>query len=239
VKVEIWSDVVCPWCYVGKRRFEAALARFPHRDAVEVEWKAFELDPTSVSAPAAAELPADDHAAKLARKFGTDLTSAKQMLAQMTQTAAGEGLDFHFERVRSANTVLAHQLIHLAGERGVQDAVKERLMRAYVVEGEAVGDPDTLVRLAAEAGLDEAEARRVLQEQTYLDAVRADQAEAKALGITGVPFFVIDRQYGISGAQPADALLQVLEQIWAESHPTLTTVGGPADACGPDGCPVP
>ncbi len=239
MKVEIWSDVVCPWCYIGKRRFEAALARFPHRDEVEVEWKAFELDPSSVSSPAGAAHDPDDHLRRIAAKFGTDIDSVRGMMATMTGTAAAEGLDFHFDQVRAANTVLAHQLIHLGGERGVQDAVKERLMLAYFTEGAPVGDAETLVRLATEAGLDETEVRRVLAEQTYVDAVRRDEQEAKALGITGVPFFVIDRKYGISGAQPADAMLQVLEQVWADSHPVLTTVGGPADACGPDGCPVP
>jgi predicted DsbA family dithiol-disulfide isomerase len=142
-----------------------------------------------------------------------------------------------------ANTLDAHQVIHLAGLRGVQDATKERLLRAYFSEGEAVADRETLVRLAGESGLDEGEVRAALDAQTYADDVRRDEQEAAGFGITGVPFFVIDRKYGVSGAQPADALLQVLEQAWAESHPlpTLTTVGGPGsqgDACGPDGCPV-
>jgi predicted DsbA family dithiol-disulfide isomerase len=241
MKVEIWSDVVCPWCYIGKRRFEAALARFPHRDEVEVEWKAFELDPTSTSVGPDAPHSPDAHLVKIAAKFGSDVEQVRGMMATMTATAAAEGLDFHFDQVRAANTILAHQVIHLGGERGIQDAVKERLMRAYFTEGAAVGDPETLIGLAVEAGLEEVEVRQVLADQTYLDAVQRDIAEARALGISGVPFFVIERKYGVSGAQPADALLQVLEQVWTESHPapTLTPVGGPADACGPDGCPVP
>jgi predicted DsbA family dithiol-disulfide isomerase len=172
-----------------------------------------------------------------------DITQAQQMLDSMTAAAAAEGLDFHFERAVRANTVDAHQVIHLAGLRGVQDAVKERLLRAYFTEGEVVADRETLVRLGAEAGLDADEVHAALEGQAYLSNVRSDEQEAAAFGISGVPFFVIDRKYGVSGAQPPAALLQVLEQAWAESHPipTLMTVGGDGsdgDACGPDGCPV-
>ncbi len=239
MKVEIWSDVVCPWCYIGKRRFEAALVQFPHRESVEVEWKAFELDPNAASGVR----HEGDYAGRLARKYGMDVARAQQMLDAMTAAAAAEGLDLHFERAVRANTVDAHQVIHLAGLRGVGDAVKERLLRAYFTEGEAVADRDTLVRLAADAGLDADEVRAALESQAYLSAVRFDEQEAAAYGISGVPFFVIDRKYGVSGAQPPAALLQVLEQAWAESHPaaTLLTVGGDgseASACGPDGCPV-
>ncbi len=239
MKVEIWSDVVCPWCYIGKRRFEAALAQFPHRESVEVEWKAFELDPNAVSGVQ----HEGDYAGRLARKYGLDVARAQQMLDSMTAAAAAEGLDFHFERAVRANTVDAHQVIHLAGLRGAGDAVKERLLRAYFTEGEAVADRDTLVRLAAEAGLDADEVRAALESQAYLANVRYDEQEAVAYGISGVPFFVVDRKYGVSGAQPPAALLHVLEQAWAESHPiaTLLTIGGDgtdAGACGPDGCPV-
>jgi predicted DsbA family dithiol-disulfide isomerase len=241
MKVEIWSDVVCPWCYVGKRRFEAALAQFPHRDQVEVEWKAFELDPTAASAPAGEAAGEREYATRLAAKYGTDVASAQGMVDSMTAQAAAEGLDFHFETAVRANTVDAHQVIHLAGERGVQDAVKERLLRAYFTEGEAVGDRGTLVRLAAEAGLDADEVRAVLEEGRYVGAVRGDEAEAQALGIRGVPFFVVDRKYGVSGAQPAEVLRQVLDKAWGE-RPTLVMAGDDssdqATACGPDGCAV-
>jgi predicted DsbA family dithiol-disulfide isomerase len=238
LKVEIWSDVVCPWCYIGKRRFEAALERFAHRDEVEVEWKAFELDPTSTSGTRSS---AGDHAKHISTKYGIDLAQAQGMLDNVTANAASEGLDVHFEKAIGANTFDAHQVIHLGRVHGVQDAVKERLMKAYFIDGEAVGDRETLVRLAEEAGLDPAEVRTVLETQQYAADVRDDESDAKALGINGVPFFVIERKYGVSGAQPADALLQVLEQVWAEDHPTpvLTLAGGgDAEACGPDGCPV-
>jgi predicted DsbA family dithiol-disulfide isomerase len=234
MKVEIWSDVVCPWCYVGKRRFEAALAEFPHREQIEVEWKAFELDPTAISTSSAS---AGEYASRLAAKYGTDVGSAQRMIDTMTAQAAAEGLDLRFDRAVRANTVDAHQVIHLAGLRGVQDAVKERLLHAYFTEGEAVGDRDTLVRLAAEAGLDADEVRTVLDEGRYVAAVRADEAEAQAIGVRGVPFFVVDRRYGVSGAQPAEVLRQVLDKAWGERSP-LIMADGTADACGPDGCSV-
>jgi predicted DsbA family dithiol-disulfide isomerase len=239
MKVEIWSDVVCPWCYIGKRRFEAALDGFPHREQVEVEWKAYELDPMSESAPAGTVVGPRDQATRLAAKYGTDVDSAQRMVDNVVAQAAADGLGYRLDRAIPANTVDAHQVIHLAGLRGVQDAVKERLLRAYFTEGEAVGDHDTLVRLAAEAGLDADEVRAALDEGRYVGAVRADEAEAQALGIRGVPFFVVDRRYGVSGAQPADVLRQVLDRAWSERAPLIPVVGGDATACGPDGCAVP
>ncbi|GAA0315537.1 protein disulfide isomerase FrnE [Kineococcus aurantiacus] len=239
MKVEIWSDVVCPWCYIGKRRFESALRDFEHADDVEVVWRSFELDPTAVSVTERAAGPSDAHARRLAAKFGRPVQEVQRMVAHVDETAAAEGLEFHQDVSVPANTVAAHQLLHLAGERGVQGAVKERLLRAHFTEGEPLGDVDTLVRLAAEAGLDADEARAVLAEDRYLADVRADVAEASALGARGVPFFVVDRRYGVSGAQPAEQFLQVLQRAWAESRP-LTLVGdGSADgACGPDGCAI-
>ena len=239
MKVEIWSDVVCPWCHIGKRRFEAALALFEHRDHVEVEWKSFELDPTATSASVGDVSEPADYAQRLAAKYGTDVPSAQQMIDQMTEDAAGEGLDFRFDIAVRANTFDAHQVIHLAGERGVQDAVKERLLLAYFSQGRAVGDHQVLAELAAQAGLDADEGRAVLADQRYASQVRAEQDQARALGISGVPFFVVDRKYGVSGAQPADSLLQVLQRAWDESRPlTLVNAGGTDGACGPDGCAI-
>jgi predicted DsbA family dithiol-disulfide isomerase len=239
VKVEIWSDVVCPWCYIGKRRFESALASFAHRDDVEVEYRSFELDPSTTSALAAGEGPS--HAELIAGKYGMPLAQAEAAIASTSQAAAGEGLDFHMDRALHSNTFDAHRVIHLAAERGLQGAVKERLMKAYFTDGEPVGDRPTLVRLAAEVGLDAAEVEQVLSTQQYADAVRADEAEARSLGINGVPFFVVDRKYGVSGAQPADQLLSVLDRAWSERSP-LTLVGtgepGTDEACGPDGCAI-
>lgn len=236
MKVEIWSDVACPWCHVGKRRFEAAMAEFPHREQVDVEWRSFELDPSAVSTTDGDQ---SDYADRLASKYGTTREGAQQMLDTMTAAAAAEGLDFRFDRAMKANTFDAHQVIHLAGERGVQDAVKERLLRAYFAEGAAVGDQAVLARLAGEAGLDTDEVRDALAEQRYAAAVRADEAEASALGITGVPFFVIDRIYAVSGAQPPEQILAALQQAWNESHPfTLVGADNEAPVCGPDGCQV-
>ncbi|MDP9398564.1 MAG: DsbA family oxidoreductase [Actinomycetota bacterium] len=231
MRVDIWSDVVCPWCYIGKRRFEAALARFEHRDDVEVSWHSFELD------PAAPPLHEEGTAEHLAGKYGVSLEQARTMQQRMAAAAAAEGLDFHFERARSGNTFDAHRLLHLAADRGVQDAVKERLLAGYFTEGEPVGDHEALLRLGAAAGLDPTEARRMLESDGYAAEARADERRAAALGITGVPFFVIDDTYGVSGAQPADLLLEALRTAWAERSP-LVRLGAAAagEECADGSC---
>ena len=231
MQVEIWSDVVCPWCAIGKRRFESALARFAHRDDVQVRWRSFELDP---SAPRERE---GDLAEHLASKYGISTEEAAAKHQQMTELAAVDGLEFHFEHARGGNTFDAHRLIHLGADRGIQDAVKERLFQAYLTDGERIGDPETLARLGAEAGLDADEAREVLASDRYADEVRADERQAGAYGISGVPFFVVDGKYGVSGAQPADALLQVLETAWTDAHPLqVLTPGG--DSCADGSCAI-
>jgi len=235
VKVEIWSDVVCPWCAIGKSRFEAAVERFEHGDQVEVVWRSFELDPT---APHRHE---GDLVERLASKYGMSREQAEASQAHLTTMAADEGLDFHFERAQSGNTFDAHRLLHLAGEHGRQGELKDRLFRAYFTEGEPIGDPATLRRLAVEVGLDPAAVDAVLAGDTYAEAVRADEAEASALGVSGVPFFVVDRRFGVSGAQPADLLLDVLQQAWVDQPPLTMVAAGAdaADACDADGCAVP
>src|SRR3954454_8110263 len=230
MRIDIWSDVVCPWCYIGKRRLEAALASFPGREQVEVHWHAFELDP---DAPVTRE---GSYEQRLAEKYGRSLEQAGEMTASMTATAAADGLDFRFDLARPGNTFDAHRLLHLAGLRGVQDAVKERLFRATFTEGEPVSDHDTLVRLVSEAGLDADEARAVLASDTYAADVRADEQQAGQLRISGVPFFVIDGKYGVSGAQPAEVLRQVLDRAWAEGAPLELVGGGPG--CEGDACAV-
>lgn len=206
--VEIWSDVVCPWCAIGRKRFFAALERFEHADAVEVRVRSFELDP---AAPLAPEGTA---AERLAAKYGTSLEQAHAMHANVTALAAEEGLAFDYDRARPGNTFDAHRLLQLAWERGVQPQLKDRLMRAYFEEGEPISDPETLVRLGAEAGLDPEEARTVLAGDAYAAEVRDDEAVARGFGITGVPFFVLDRRLGVSGAQSSDVLLSALRQAW-------------------------
>ncbi len=209
--VEIWSDVVCPWCYIGKRRFEAALARFEHRDEVERVWRSFQLDPGAGPSPAE---PAD-YAGRLARKYGVPEAQAQSMIDQMTATAAGEGLEFRFDLARQGNTVDAHRLLHLAAAHGRQDELKERLDRATFTEGLPVSDHAALREVALEAGLPGEEVEAVLSSDRYAEAVRADVEQAHEYGISGVPFFVLDGRFGVSGAQPADVLLQALERAWA------------------------
>jgi predicted DsbA family dithiol-disulfide isomerase len=208
--VEIWSDVVCPWCYIGKRRFEAALESFTHAAEVTVMWRSFELDQ---EAPRTAEGSA---AERLAAKYGMSVERAEGLHAEMTERAAAEGLEFHFDRARGGNTFDAHRLIHLAATYGQQAAAQERLMRAYFSEGEAIADPETLVRLAADVGVDPDEARDVLSTDRFSDDVREDELLASRLGVQGVPFFVLNRRYGVSGAQPPEVLVQALDQAWAE-----------------------
>lgn len=229
LKVDIWSDIACPWCYVGKRRFESALAQFSGRAEVSVVWRAFELDP---AAPRVRDK--SSYAARLAKKYGVPVARAEAMIDHMTNVAAAEGLDFHFERIQSGNTFDAHRLLHLAGERGKQDALKERLLLAYFTEGEAIGEEQTLIRLASEVGLDSDEVAATLASDALAREVRADEDQAGALGITGVPFFVFAGRYGVSGAQPPELLLRVLERVHEAGAPSGDFADGAA--CGPEDC---
>lgn len=229
LQVDIWSDVVCPWCAIGKRRFEAALARFSHKDDVDIVWRAFELDP---SAPSVHE---GDNATRLARKYGRTREQAVAMIQGVTDTAKRDGLDFDLLGSRSGNTFDAHRLLHLAAERGVQGAVKERFFRAYMSEREPIGDRDVLVRLASEAGLDAEEVRATLASDRFSADVREDEEIARKLGISGVPFFVLGGAIGVSGAQPAEVLLKALEEAWAKA-PEASAGSQEGAVCGPDGC---
>ncbi len=230
MRIEVWSDVVCPWCYIGKRRLEAALERFPHRDEVEVVWRSFQLDPSTPEGETHALLPV------LAAKYGRSLEETRAMVRHVEETAAGEGLRYRLADGVGGNTLLAHELLHLAAERGLQGEVKERLLHAYFEEARPVFDVDALAALAVEAGLDEAEVRAALTDHRYRPAVREDVATARALGATGVPFFVVDRRYGAAGAQPAELLLQLLERAWADAHPLATVPA--AEGCDGDTCAV-
>jgi predicted DsbA family dithiol-disulfide isomerase len=211
MQVEIWSDVVCPWCYLGKRRFERALESFGHRDEVTVVYRSFELDP---SAAPGATTPTVE---MLASKYGMSDGQAKDAQRQMEQRAAQDGLEFRMDGLHSGNTRDAHRLLHLAKAHGLQAQLAERLHRAYFSEQVSVFSHSSLADLAAEVGLDRNEALRVLGSDEYSDAVDADEAMAHALGVSGVPFFAIDRRYGISGAQPAEVITATLERSWAEA----------------------
>jgi predicted DsbA family dithiol-disulfide isomerase len=222
MEIEIWSDIACPWCYVGKRRLESALARFEHAAETTVTWRSFELDPT-----APLERPGEG-AAHLAEKYGMTLEDARASQAGLAATAAAEGIDMRFDIQRMGRTFDGHRLVHLAARHGIQDAVKERLMRAYFTEGALMSDHATLVALAAEAGLDPDEARATLDSDRFADEVRADEQDAQRLGISAVPTFVADRAIGVSGAQPSEQLLAFLREAWsrrAATEPAESTRG--------------
>lgn len=231
MKVEIWSDVVCPFCYVGKRKFENALGRFAHRDDVQIEWKSFQLTPDFVP------VPGESIHALLAKKKGVSEAESRRMSDQMVLIAKEVGLSYDFDQTIPANTFLAHQLIHFGAHHGQQGAMKERLFAAYYLESQDINSIDTLAKLAAEIGLDADEARRELLAGTYAHEVRRDEYEAQQIQVRGVPFFVFDDKYAVSGAQPSEVFAEVLDTVWAEAHPKTQPVllaDGPA--CGPDGC---
>ncbi|MDD7930131.1 DsbA family oxidoreductase [Microbacterium sp. NM3R9] len=213
IKIDVWSDIACPWCYIGKRNLEAGLAATAEDDdapRVEVTFHSFELSP---------DTPVDfdgDELDFLSSHKGMPREQVQQMLENVTGVAKDAGLDYHFDILKHTNTVKAHELLHFAKAQGRQHEMTERLMAAYFTEGRHVGRVDELVELAAEAGLDADAARDALETGEYLTAVRADQDQARSYGINGVPFFVIDGKYGVSGAQPADAFAQIARQVWAE-----------------------
>jgi predicted DsbA family dithiol-disulfide isomerase len=212
MQVEIWSDIVCPWCYLGKKRFERALESFPHRDEVEVVYRSFELDP---SAPPGVTTATADH---LASKYGMTPEQARGAQQEMEQRAAQDGLAFRMGNLRSGNTRDAHRLLQLARAAGRQDELAERLHRAHFTEEASIFDHATLTELAVAAGLDRDEVARVLASDAYAADVEDDEATAAALGVSGVPFFVLDRRYAISGAQPAEVMTQALERAWADTQ---------------------
>lgn len=244
MKIEIFSDVGCPWCFIGKRRFEKALESFEHRDQVEVEWKSYQLDPS---------LPEHDDRSEvdyLAQTKGMPREQVTQMLAHVTEQARGEGLAYDFDNLVVANSWKAHRVIQRAKAESLQaaEALEEHLFQAHFEQGLDIGDEQVLVRLGAAAGLTEAQVREALSEDRWETAVKQDLATAQALGVTGVPFFVLGRKYGISGAQPTELFIQALQQAWSEFQPlqmvqpvaagpgTAAGAGLDGQACGPEGC---
>jgi predicted DsbA family dithiol-disulfide isomerase len=228
--VDVWSDVVCPWCAIGKRRFERALERFAHKDKVEVVWRAFELDP---SAPA---VQAEDNVTRLAQKYGRTHEQSVAMMKQTAKIAADEGLDFDLIHARPGNTFDAHRVLHLAREHGVQNAVNDRFFRGYMSERQPIGEREVLVQLASEAGLAAEEVRSTLASDRFGVDVREEEDIARHLGIRGVPFFVIGEAIGVSGAQPTDVMLHALEQAWEDTHEADAAEAAEPAVCETDEC---
>lgn len=227
--VEIWSDVACPWCYVGKRRFERALDLFEYRDEVEVRWRSFELDP---GAPPERPQSGPEH---LSTKYGVSLEEARTMNRRLEAMAADEGLTLNLDSLRLGNTFDAHRLLHLAAEHGRQDEVKEAFLHAYFTENALPSDHEVLTHAATGAGLPEDDVRRTLATDRFTAEVRADEREAARLGASGVPFFVADRAVGVPGAQSPDVFVDFLERARGRSQ-SLVVVPGDGAACDADGC---
>ncbi|RRS02245.1 DsbA family oxidoreductase [Glycomyces terrestris] len=235
VRVDIWSDIACPWCYVGKARFDKAVQELDGKVAVEVRHRSFELDPNRKPGDTA---PVVD---MLVKKYGMSRAEAQAGEYRLQDLAKAEGLEYQAEGRDHGNTFDLHRLLHLAGERGVEAEVWQAFYAANFADEASIFERDRVVEVAVAAGLDKDEVVAVLDDpERYRDAVRADEAEAAALGATGVPFFVIDEKYGVSGAQPTALFAEVLEKAWNEQRPAITPIAGAedADACGPEGCAI-
>lgn len=230
LRIDVWSDIACPWCYVGKRRLEQALSNFAHASQVRVVWRAFELDPK-----APRQNNDGTYIERLARKYQTTTGQAEAMISRMVDAAKLDGLNLDFSIIRSGNTFDAHRLLHFAKLDGLQTQLKEALFSGYFTRGEAIGDVDALQRMAVESGLDGQRVNQVLNSDEYAVEVRADEAEAKELGIRGVPFFVLGGRYAVSGAQPAELILEALEKA-SQAAETQVSDYAEGSHCGPDGC---
>lgn len=229
MQIDIWSDIACPWCYIGKRRLETALADHPQRDDIQVTWHSYQLDP---SLPEHYEGTEADY---LASRKGMPVEQVREMFGHVAEQAAGEGLAYDFDRLVVANSARAHELLHLAKERGVADAVKEGLLSGHFEHGLDIGDVDALARVGADAGLDEGEVRAALADGRYKAAVASDIDMARQIGVTGVPCVVVDMKYAVSGAQPPQVFREVVDKALAERTPAVQVVQS-GDVCGPDGC---
>lgn len=240
VTVEVWSDVACPWCYIGKRRFAEALSAFPQRAHVDVVWRSFQLSPDTPRGPGRPEAQA------LAEMKGIPLESVQQMFAHVTAVAEGVGLRYDFDRVLAFNSYDAHRLTHLAREVGgaaLADRTVELLFSAHFERGVDLGLDASLVGVAREAGFaaagyDDEAVAAFLAGDEQSQSVDADIATARELGVSGVPFFVVDRRYAVSGAQPTEVFAQLLEAGWREANPVQTIPADPSDACTDDSCTV-
>ncbi|OAS88527.1 MULTISPECIES: DsbA family oxidoreductase [Metabacillus] len=208
--IEIWSDIICPYCYIGKRRLEEALAKFQHKEEVKIEYRSFELNPD------AKVHYEEDNIELLSKKYGTSKEQIKAMNLQLTEQAKEVGLTYHLDKIKATNTLNAHRLIHLAKQFGKENEMVERLFKAYFTEVRHVGEMKTLIELATEIGLDQQKVQSMLNSNEYEADVRAQEQDAQQIGVTGVPFYVINRKYAISGAQPSEVFLEVMEKVWIE-----------------------
>lgn len=237
MKIEIWSDFVCPFCYIGKRRLEEALEQFPHKDAVEVIYRSYELDPDT---PKDLDITVNE---MLAKKYGMTLEKAKEMSAGVAEQAASVGLDFRFDEMVHANTFDAHRLAHYGMEKGLGIQLNERLLKASFTEAKNLNDHRVLAELAVDVGLNYEDALTTLQDESkYANTVRRDQIIAQQMGVRGVPFFVVNEKYSISGAQPTNTFLSALEKVWEEENQrtALQDLSIDNDAsCTDDGCSIP
>lgn len=232
MRVDIWSDVMCPFCYIGKRRFEGALAQFEHRDDIEIVWHSFQLDPSTKSQPG------KDVYTWLAERKGQSLEWSKQMHRQVTNMAADAGLEYNFDKAVIANSYDAHRITQLAKKYGKGDAMEEQLFKGYFTEGKDISDHQVLIEMAVTIGIDKQEVTEVLKNGTYADAVQADIDRAAQIGINGVPFFVINDKYAVSGAQPSETFGGALKQAWKEYEQEkdgLTIIDGNGATCEPNG----
>ena len=231
MKIEVWSDYVCPFCYIGKRKLEEALKQFKSRDQVEIVFKSFELDP---NAPRDTEEP---YVEILAKKYGMPIERAQQMIDGVAQQAKTVGLDFHLDSSKRTNTFDAHRLTKYAEKHGVAAKLTETLLQAYFTDSKHIGDYETLTDLAVGAGLKKEEVTTFLNSDNLADIVRAEEEEARQIGVQGVPFFVIDRKYAISGAQSPEVFLETLEKAWGEL-PLQVIQSNEGSVCTDEGCEI-
>lgn len=235
MRIDIWSDVVCPWCYIGKRRLEKALADFEHTGQVEVVWHSFQLD------PGAPTEPVETVAEHLGSKYGGGAEGGRRMIDRVEAVAAEEGMIWRHHESQRVGTIDAHRLLHAAlvdGGPELQGTLKEHLLHDYFAEAANVADHAVLTRIATSAGMPAERVAQVLESDAYADEMWADVEQAQRYGATGVPFYVIDGKYGVSGAQPSEVFTRALTQAWAESHPQISMVAT-GEECGPDGCAIP
>jgi len=232
MKIEIWSDVMCPFCYIGKNNFEQALEKLPFKNQVEVEWKSFQLDPT---------LDPEETKTTFAyfkEKKGFPEAQAQQMIGQVKQMGASAGIDFNFEKALITNTFSAHKLLHLAKKYNKSNEMEEALFIAHFIDGKNVGDLETLISLADSLGIDKDEAKNVLASEEFNQEVNQDILEGKNNGVTGVPFFILNGKYAVSGAQPVELFVNALQQTYDETVTPLTNISDNAASCDTDGCEI-